>query len=51
MLAHQKIFLYKRNNGIYYIGIEVDGRSIENHIRLSSDGILPHGSVWSGRVV
>ncbi len=24
MHPHQKIFLYKRNNGIYYIGIEVD---------------------------
>ena len=26
MQPHQKIFLYKRNNGIYYLGIEVDGK-------------------------
>ena len=26
MDPHQKVFLYKRNNGIYYIGTEIDGK-------------------------
>ncbi len=26
MYPQQKLFLYKRNNGIYYIGIEVAGK-------------------------